>query len=61
MVKYLIKEISDEAIDLKQQLQKYKVDFKQGRLSPEETISGVENMIRISQIIYAKTKYLEKL
>ena len=47
--------------DLKKQLQKYKVDFKQGNLSPEETISTVENMIKISQIIYAKTKYMENL
>ena len=45
----------------KKQLQKYKVDFKQGNLSPEETISTVENMIKISQIIYAKTKYMENL
>jgi len=61
MSKYLLKEISDEASDLKKQLQKYKVDFKQGNLSAEETISNVENMIKISQIIYAKTKYLENL
>ena len=61
MVKYLIKEVSDEALDLKKQLQKYKVDFKQGNLSPEQTISTVENMIKISQIIYAKTKYMENL
>jgi|TARA_R110000796_G_scaffold243762_1_gene366503 virulence-associated protein VapD len=58
---YLLKEVSDEALDLKKQLQKYKVDFKQGNLSQEETISNVENMIRISQIIYAKLTYLDKL
>ena len=61
MSKYLLKEISDEAIDLKQQLQKYKVDFKQGNLSNDATISAVENMIRITQIIYAKLKYLNNL
>ena len=58
---YLFKEISDEALDLKKILQKHKVDLKQGNLSNDATISAVENMIRITQIIYAKLKYLDKL
>tara|TARA_R110002012_G_C11320379_1_gene575759 strand:- start:127 stop:312 length:186 start_codon:yes stop_codon:yes gene_type:complete len=61
MSKYLLKEISDEALDLKKLLQKYKVDFKQENISREQTISSIENMIKISQIIYAKTKYIENL
>jgi hypothetical protein len=61
MSKYLLKEISDEALDLKKLLQKYKVDFKQGNITDEQTISSIENMIKISQIIYAKTKYIENL
>ena len=61
MNKYLLKEISDEALDLKKQLQKYKIDFKQGNISDEQTINSIENMIKISQIIYAKTKYMENL
>jgi hypothetical protein len=58
---YLLKEISDEALDLKKILQKYKVDIKQSDLSHEENLSTIENMIRITQIIYAKLKYLDKL
>ena len=58
---YLLKEISDEALDLKKILQKYKVDIKQSDLSHEENLSTIENMIRITQIIYAKLKYLDNL
>ena len=58
---YLLKEICDEALDLKKILQKHKVNLKQGNLSNDATISAVENMIRITQIIYAKLKYLDKL
>ena len=58
---YLLKEVSDEALDLKKILQKHKVNLKHGNLSDEATISSVENMIRITQIIYAKLKYLDKL
>jgi hypothetical protein len=58
---YLLKEICDEALDLKKILQKYKVDIKQSDLSHEENLSTIENMIRITQIIYAKLKYLDKL
>ena len=57
---YLLKEICDEALDLKKILQKHKVNLKQDNLSDDATISAVD-MIKISQIIYAKTKYLEKL
>ncbi len=41
MSKYLLKEISDEALDLKKLLQKYKVDFKQENISREQTISSI--------------------
>ena len=58
---YLLKEVSDEALDLKTILQKHKVNLKQGNVSDDATISAVENMIRITQIIYAKLKYLDKL
>ena len=39
---YLLKEISDEALDLKKILQKHKVNLKQGNLSNDATISAVE-------------------
>ena len=58
---YLLKEVSDEALDLKTILQKHKVNLKQSSLADDATISAVENMIRITQIIYAKLKYLDKL
>tara|TARA_R110000824_G_scaffold147423_1_gene316877 strand:+ start:401 stop:589 length:189 start_codon:yes stop_codon:yes gene_type:complete len=58
---YLLKEVSDEALDLKKILQNHKVNLKKGNLTDEATISSVENMIRITQIIYAKLNYLDKL
>ena len=58
---YLLKEVSDEALDLKKILQKHKVNLKQSSLADDATISAVENMIRITQIIYAKLKYLDNL
>jgi len=58
---YLLKEVSDEALDLKKILQNHKVNLKKGNLTDEATISAVENMIRITQIIYAKLNYLDKL
>jgi hypothetical protein len=56
-----MKEIGDEALQLRKLLQKYKVDIKQSNLSHEQNLSTIENMIRITQIIYAKLKYLDKL
>ena len=59
--KYLLKEVSDEALDLKRLIQKHKVDVKRNRLNVEQTLSHIENMLKISSIIYAKIKYLEGL
>jgi|TARA_B100001093_G_C26628046_1_gene927627 hypothetical protein len=59
--KYLLKEVSDEALDLKNLIQKHKVDVKRNRLNEEQTLSHIENMLKISSIIYAKIKYLEGL
>jgi len=59
--KYLLKEVSDEALDLKKIIQKHKVDVKRNRLNEEQTLSHIENMLKISSIIYAKIKYLEGL
>ena len=59
--KYLLKEVSDEALDLKRLIQKHKVDVKRNNLNEEQTLSHIENMIKISSIIYAKIKYLEGL
>ena len=58
---YLLKKVFYEALDLKKILQKHKVNLKQSSLADDATISAVENMIRITQIIYAKLKYLDKL
>jgi hypothetical protein len=59
--KYLLKEVSDEALELKKIIQKHKVDVKRNRLNEEQTLSHIENMLKISSIIYAKIKYLEGL
>ena len=59
--KYLLKEVSDEALELKKLIQKHKVDVKRNRLNEEQTLSHIENMLKISSIIYAKIKYLEGL
>jgi hypothetical protein len=59
--KYLLKEVSDEALDLKNLIQKHKVDVKRNRLNEEQTLSHIENILKISSIIYAKIKYLEGL
>jgi hypothetical protein len=61
MVNYMLKEISDESLQLRKLLQKYKVDIKQSNLSHEQNLSTIENMIKISAIIYAKINYLDKL
>ena len=58
---HLMKEIGDEALQLRKLLQKYKVDIKQSNLSHEQNLSTIENMIKISTIIYAKINYLDKL
>jgi len=58
---YLLKEILDEALDLKNLIQKHKIDIKQNNLSDDQSISHIENMLKISSIIYAKLSYLNKL
>jgi hypothetical protein len=57
----MLKEISDESLQLRKLLQKYKIDIKQSNLSQEQSLSAIENMIKISTIIYAKINYLNKL
>ena len=61
MVNYMLKEISDESLQLRKLLQKYKIDIKQSNLSQEQSLSAIENMIKIATIIYAKINYLNKL
>lgn len=61
MNNYLLKEISDEALDLKKLIQKHKIDIKENNLSDDQSISHIENMLKISSIIYAKLSYLNKL
>tara|TARA_R110002167_G_scaffold335602_1_gene542963 strand:+ start:286 stop:471 length:186 start_codon:yes stop_codon:yes gene_type:complete len=61
MVNYMLKEINDESLQLRKLLQKYKIDIKQSNLSQEQSLSAIENMIKISTIIYAKINYLNKL
>ena len=58
---HLMKEIGDEALQLRKLLQKYKVDIKQSNLSHEQSLSTIENMIKISTIIYSKINYTNKL
>ncbi len=50
-----------DQIELKNLIQKHKVDVKRNRLNEEQTLSHIENMLKISSIIYAKIKYLEGL
>ena len=61
MVNILIKDASDEALHLRKLLKKYKVDFKQKKLSHEESLQHIENMIKVSSILYAKLEYARKL
>ena len=61
MVNYMLKEINDESLQLRKLLQKYKVDIKQSNLSHEQNLSTIENMIKISTIIYSKINYTNKL
>ena len=61
MVNILAKDASDEALHLRKLLKKYKVDFKQKKLSHEESLQHIENMIKVSSILYAKLEYARKL
>ena len=51
-----MKEIGDEALQLRKLLQKYKVDIKQSNLSHEQSLSTIENMIKISTINFLYCK-----
>ena len=61
MVNSLIKDASDEALHLRKLLKKYKVDFKQKNLSYEESLQHIENMVKVSSILYAQLEYARKL
>ena len=61
MVNILAKDASDEALHLRKLLQKYKVDFKQKNLSYEESLQHIENMVKVSSILYAQLEYARKL
>ena len=61
MANIIVKEVSDEALLLKKILQKYKLDIKRDKLSKEESLQHIENMVKISSIIYAKLEYVRKL
>ena len=61
MVNILFKDASDEALHLRKLLKKYKVDFKQKKLSHEESLQHIENMVKVSSILYAQLEYARKL
>ena len=61
MANIIVKEVSDEALLLKKILQKYKLDIKRDKLSKEESLQHIENMLKTSSIIYAKLEYVRKL
>jgi|TARA_R100001163_G_C5049982_1_gene186863 hypothetical protein len=61
MVKFMLKESSDEVIYLRKLLQKHKADILNERLSEEEKVKAVDNFIRITNIIYAKLDFVKKI
>ena len=61
MVNILIKDASDEALHLRKLLQKYKVDFKQKKLTHKESLQHIENMVKVASILYAQLEYARKL
>lgn len=61
MVNLLVKEASDEALHLRKLLQKYKVDIKNEKLTKEESLRHIENMIRVSSSVYAKLEFVRKI
>jgi hypothetical protein len=42
-------------------LQKHKVNINQDKLSKEESLQHIENMVKVASIIYAKLEYVRKL
>ena len=61
MVKFMLKEASDEVIYLRKLLQKHKADILNERLSEEEKATATDNFIRITNIIYAKLDFVKKI
>ena len=61
MVKFMLREASDEVIYLRKLLQKHKADILNERLSEEEKAKAVDNFIRITNIIYAKLEFVKKI
>ena len=61
MVNILIKDASDEALHLRKLLKKYKLDFKQKKLTHEESLQHIENMVKVASILYAQLEYARKL
>ena len=50
MANIIVKEVSDEALLLKKILQKYKLDIKRDKLSKEENLQHIENMVKSLQL-----------
>ena len=61
MVKFMLKEASDEVIYLRKLLQKHKADILNEKLSEEEKAKATDNFIRITNIIYAKLDFVKKI
>ena len=61
MANFLIKEASDEALHLRKLLQKYKIDINKEKLSKEESLNHIENMVKVASIIYAKLEFINKI
>ena len=54
MVKFMLKESSDEVIYLRKLLQKHKADILNDKVSEQDKVKAIDNFIRLTNIIYAK-------
>jgi len=61
MANIIVNEVSDEGLLLRKLLQKHKVNINQDKLSKEESLQHIENMVKVASIIYAKLEYVRKL
>jgi len=61
MSKILLREASEEALNLRKLLQKHKIDIKQDKLSKEESLNHIENMVRVASSVYAKLNFVNNL
>ena len=61
MANIIVNEVSDEALLLRKLLQKHKVNINQDKLSKEESLQHIENMVKVASIIYANLEYVRKL